>query len=106
MGYDGTSVAMATRPILTTVRQPIEAMGREMAHVLLRRFEHPLTKILAEIACPTCPDFIPSHVLFSSIIIDVIDYLRHCALRPSRKVACPHMLVTLVQLHELRGAQM
>jgi len=40
VGFDDTQVALATRPRLTTVRQPIEAMGREMANLLLRRIEH------------------------------------------------------------------
>lgn len=37
VGFDDTLVALTTRPRLTTVRQPIEAMGREMARLLLRR---------------------------------------------------------------------
>ena len=41
VGYDGTSVAMATHPQLTTVRQPAEAMGRAMANLLVRRIERP-----------------------------------------------------------------
>jgi DNA-binding LacI/PurR family transcriptional regulator len=41
VGYDGTPVALATRPTLTTVRQPIESLGRAMAQLLLRRIEHP-----------------------------------------------------------------
>jgi len=41
VGYDGTPVAIATRPMLTTVRQPIEAMGHAMAQLLLKRIEHP-----------------------------------------------------------------
>ncbi len=34
VGYDGTPVALATRPMLTTVRQPIEAMGCAVAERL------------------------------------------------------------------------
>jgi DNA-binding LacI/PurR family transcriptional regulator len=41
VGYDGTALAMATRPMLTTVRQPIEAMGHAMAQLLLRRVQYP-----------------------------------------------------------------
>ena len=41
VGYDGTPVAKTTCPALTTIRQPIEAMGRAMAQLLLRRVEHP-----------------------------------------------------------------
>jgi DNA-binding LacI/PurR family transcriptional regulator len=55
VGYDGTAVAMATRPMLTTVRQPIEAMGREMARLLLRRIERPGEP--------------PSHVIFATELI-------------------------------------
>jgi DNA-binding LacI/PurR family transcriptional regulator len=40
VGYDGTPLALATRPMLTTVRQPIEAMGHAMAQLLLKRMEH------------------------------------------------------------------
>lgn len=43
VGYDGTPVGMSTRPLLTTVRQPIEAMGREMARLLLECIEDPDT---------------------------------------------------------------
>ena len=55
VGYDDTPVAMATRPLLTTVRQPIDAMGRAMAHLLLNRIEH--------------PDEPPSHVIFATELI-------------------------------------
>ncbi|NTU81219.1 MAG: LacI family transcriptional regulator [Chloroflexales bacterium] len=55
VGYDGTPVAMATRPTLTTVRQPSEAMGQEMARLLLERIEH-----------PSAP---PRHVIFSTELI-------------------------------------
>lgn len=55
VGYDGTPIAMATRPMLTTIRQPIEAMGRAMAQLLLRRVEHPEE--------PT------SHVIFTTELI-------------------------------------
>jgi DNA-binding LacI/PurR family transcriptional regulator len=41
VGYDGTPIAMATSPMLTTIRQPIETMGRAMAQLLLRRIEYP-----------------------------------------------------------------
>lgn len=41
VGYDDTPVAVAIRPKLTTVRQPIEAMGRAMVQLLLRRVDHP-----------------------------------------------------------------
>ncbi len=41
VGFDDTPVAATTRPTLSTVRQPIEAMGREMARLLLRRIDNP-----------------------------------------------------------------
>jgi DNA-binding LacI/PurR family transcriptional regulator len=41
VGYDGTPVAMTTRPMLTTVRQPIEDMGHALARLLLERIERP-----------------------------------------------------------------
>ena len=34
VGYDDSPIATATRPALTSVRQPIEEMGREMVHLL------------------------------------------------------------------------
>ncbi len=55
VGYDGTPVALATRPMLTTVRQPIEAMGRAMAERLLRRIDY--------------PDEPTSHIIFSTELI-------------------------------------
>lgn len=55
VGYDGTPVAQATRPMLTTVRQPIEAMGRAMADRLLRRIDQ--------------PDEPTSHIIFSTELI-------------------------------------
>ncbi|HEY3523383.1 MAG TPA: LacI family DNA-binding transcriptional regulator, partial [Candidatus Limnocylindrales bacterium] len=35
VGYDDSPIAAATNPPLTSVRQPIEEMGREMAHLLV-----------------------------------------------------------------------
>ena len=40
VGYDDSPVATATRPALTSVRQPIEEMGREMVHLLAENVEH------------------------------------------------------------------
>ncbi len=34
VGYDDSPIATTTRPTLTSVRQPIEEMGREMVHLL------------------------------------------------------------------------
>ncbi len=55
VGYDGTPVALATRPMLSTIRQPIEAMGRAMAQMLLRRVEYPQEP--------------PSHIIFTTELI-------------------------------------
>jgi DNA-binding LacI/PurR family transcriptional regulator len=41
VGFDDSLVARTTRPELSTVRQPIEAMGREMARLLLRQIDEP-----------------------------------------------------------------
>lgn len=41
VGFDDTPTATASRPALSTVRQPIEAMGREMARLLLQRVDAP-----------------------------------------------------------------
>jgi DNA-binding LacI/PurR family transcriptional regulator len=35
VGYDDSPIATSTRPALTSVRQPVEEMGREMARLLL-----------------------------------------------------------------------
>ena len=39
VGFDDAPVARHTQPQLTTVHQPIEAMGRAMAAMLLERIE-------------------------------------------------------------------
>jgi DNA-binding LacI/PurR family transcriptional regulator len=41
VGYDDSPIAAATRPPLTSVRQPIEEMGREMARLLVDAIERP-----------------------------------------------------------------
>lgn len=43
IGFDDSSIAADTRPTLTTVRQPLEAMGAEMARLLLEQVEEPNT---------------------------------------------------------------
>ena len=40
VGYDDSPIATATRPALTSVRQPIEEMGREMVNLLAENVEH------------------------------------------------------------------
>jgi DNA-binding LacI/PurR family transcriptional regulator len=37
VGFDDTAIARQTDPPLTTVHQPVEAMGREMARLLIAR---------------------------------------------------------------------
>lgn len=41
VGFDDSPVALTTRPELSTVRQPIEAMGRELSRLLLHRIDRP-----------------------------------------------------------------
>ena len=40
VGYDDSPIATATRPALTSIRQPIEEMGREMVNLLAENVEH------------------------------------------------------------------
>jgi len=42
VGFDDSPIAVTVRPMLTTVRQPIQAMGREMAELLLRQISDPV----------------------------------------------------------------
>jgi DNA-binding LacI/PurR family transcriptional regulator len=39
VGYDDSPVATTTQPTLTSVRQPIEEMGQEMARLLIDAIE-------------------------------------------------------------------
>lgn len=41
VGFDDSPAAVSVRPALTTVRQPIVAMGREMARLLMRQVKEP-----------------------------------------------------------------
>lgn len=52
VGFDDAEVARTSRPRLTTIRQPIEAMGREMARLLLRRIADP-TDSPTQVVFPT-----------------------------------------------------
>ncbi len=70
VGYDGTLVALATRPMLTTIRQPIEAMGRAMAQMLVRRVEYPQEP--------------PSHIIFTTELI-----VRELSGAPDRRATRP-----------------
>jgi len=40
VGFDDTEMARSTDPPLTTVRQPIEELGRRMAEALLDQIDH------------------------------------------------------------------
>ena len=40
-GFDGIAAGRVIRPSLTTVRQPMERMGRTMVELLLDRLDHP-----------------------------------------------------------------
>jgi DNA-binding LacI/PurR family transcriptional regulator len=42
VGFDDSPAAASIRPTLTTVRQPIQAMGREMARLLMRQIGDPV----------------------------------------------------------------
>jgi LacI family transcriptional regulator len=44
VGYDDTTDAQLARPQLTTLRQPIDAIGQAAAHVLLRSITEPTTE--------------------------------------------------------------
>jgi DNA-binding LacI/PurR family transcriptional regulator len=46
VGYDDDPIAASATPPLTTVRQPIEEMGREMARLLLAPVDAPRRVIL------------------------------------------------------------
>lgn len=41
IGFDDSSAATSCRPRLTTVRQPVEEMAAQMAHLLLQRLDDP-----------------------------------------------------------------
>ncbi|HWM03018.1 MAG TPA: LacI family DNA-binding transcriptional regulator [Actinophytocola sp.] len=53
VGFDDSSPARACRPRLTTVRQPVEEMGAEMARLLLEHVEHPASPPRSVIFDPT-----------------------------------------------------
>lgn len=70
VGFDDSPVAIETSPALTTVRQPIEAMGRAMVRQLLRQIDHPdepaqrivfATELVIRDSCPA-----PTGVLLSA----------------------------------------
>jgi DNA-binding LacI/PurR family transcriptional regulator len=41
VGYDDSPIATTTQPALTSVRQPVEEMGREMARLLVDDIARP-----------------------------------------------------------------
>ncbi|AXI77103.1 LacI family DNA-binding transcriptional regulator [Peterkaempfera bronchialis] len=52
VGFDDSSAALAARPQLTTVRQPVEDMAAEMARLLLDRIERPDQRVTSVIFKP------------------------------------------------------
>ena len=52
VGFDDSSAALACRPMLTTVRQPVEEMAAEMTRMLLDRIRTPDPPIAARIFDP------------------------------------------------------
>ncbi len=52
VGFDDSSAALAGRPQLTTVRQPVEEMGAKMAELLLAHIQNPRRKPSATIFDP------------------------------------------------------
>lgn len=52
VGFDDSPIAMTVRPALTTVRQPITTMGRELADLLMRQISSP-TGVPRRVVFPT-----------------------------------------------------
>jgi DNA-binding LacI/PurR family transcriptional regulator len=53
VGFDDSSAAMATRPPLTTVRQPVEDMAGEMARLLMAYADRPEPRTTSVVFEPT-----------------------------------------------------
>jgi DNA-binding LacI/PurR family transcriptional regulator len=53
VGFDDSSAAMASRPPLTTVRQPVEDMAAEMARLLMAYAERPEHRVTSVVFEPT-----------------------------------------------------
>jgi DNA-binding LacI/PurR family transcriptional regulator len=53
VGFDDSSAAVAARPALTTVRQPLEDMAAEAARLLLTRIDDPDGRVSSVIYEPT-----------------------------------------------------
>jgi DNA-binding LacI/PurR family transcriptional regulator len=52
IGFDDSSAALAARPQLTTVRQPVEAMAASMSRLLLERLDSPRRQPQAKLFDP------------------------------------------------------
>jgi DNA-binding LacI/PurR family transcriptional regulator len=55
VGFDDSPLAATTQPPLSSVRQPIEEMGREMARLLVESIER--------------PDPVPRHVVLGTYLV-------------------------------------
>jgi DNA-binding LacI/PurR family transcriptional regulator len=53
VGYDDSSAALASRPPLTTIRQPVEEMAAAMARLLLAQLDGPDLRTRSVIFAPT-----------------------------------------------------
>jgi DNA-binding LacI/PurR family transcriptional regulator len=53
VGYDDSSAALASRPPLTTIRQPVEEMAAAMARLLLAQLDGPDPRTRSVIFAPT-----------------------------------------------------
>jgi DNA-binding LacI/PurR family transcriptional regulator len=53
VGYDDSSAALASRPPLTTIRQPVEEMAAAMARLLLAQLDGPDSRTRSVIFAPT-----------------------------------------------------
>ncbi|BDZ41351.1 LacI family transcriptional regulator [Paraoerskovia sediminicola] len=53
VGFDDSSIAALSDPPLTTVRQPIEEMAGEMAHLLMQLVDEPERRVMSAVLDPT-----------------------------------------------------
>jgi DNA-binding LacI/PurR family transcriptional regulator len=73
VGFDDSPAAVNVRPALTTVRQPIQAMGREMARLLMRQISDPVGA--------------PSRVIFPTELVVRESSAPHSAASTGRRAA-------------------
>jgi DNA-binding LacI/PurR family transcriptional regulator len=73
VGFDDSPVATNVRPALTTVRQPIQAMGREMSRLLMRQISDPVGA--------------PSRVIFPTELVVRESSVPHAAASRGRRAA-------------------